>query len=104
MLSSLNQRAVIEAQTLAPDGAGGYSASWSTIANAWVSLTPMSGADVFGPDTSESRVRHRIVLRRLDGIAAGMRVRIGARAFLIRALLDDGPQAQFLTLAAEEIG
>ena len=59
---------------------------------------------MFGPDASESRVRHRIVLRRLDGIAAGMRVKIGARAFLIRALLDDGPQSQFLRLMTEEIG
>ncbi|HEY8698476.1 MAG TPA: phage head closure protein [Rhizomicrobium sp.] len=104
MLSSLNQRGVIEAQTLTPDGAGGYSASWTTVANAWVSLEPMSGAEMFGPDASESRVRHRIVLRRLDGIAAGMRVKIGARAFLIRALLDDGPQSQFLRLMTEEIG
>jgi SPP1 family predicted phage head-tail adaptor len=104
MLSTLNQRGVIEAQTLVPDGAGGYSASWTTVANAWVSLEPMSGADVFGPDASESRVRHRIVLRRLDGVAAGQRVRIGARAFLIRALLDEGREAQFLTLVTEEIG
>ena len=103
MLSQLNQRAVIEAQTLVPDGAGGYSASWTSIATVWAAIEPVSGGDVFGPDANESRVRTSIVIRRRTDITAGMRVRIGSRAFLIHAILDDGPRAQFITLLTEEI-
>jgi len=103
MLSQLTQRAVIVAQTLAPAGGGGYSASWSTVANVWASIEPISGADVFGPDASESRARYRIVLRRRTDVIAGMRVRIENRAFVIRAVLDDGPLSQFMTLLTEEL-
>ena len=104
MLSQLNQRASLQAQALAPDGGGGYSATWDTFATVWTAIEPISGADVFGPDTNESRVRYRLTLRRRTDVAAGMRVRVGQSAFVIRAVLDDGPLSQFMTLLTEEIG
>ena len=104
MLSQLNRRVTLEAQTLAPDGGGGYSASWNVIATVWAAIEPISGADVFGPDASEARVKYRVVLRRRTDVAAGMRVNDGGRLFAIHAVQDDGPQSQFLTLMAEKIG
>ncbi|MBV9571447.1 MAG: phage head closure protein [Alphaproteobacteria bacterium] len=103
MLSSLNRRVTLEAQTLLPDGGGGYSAGWSTLATVWAEIEPVSGADVFGPDASEARVRYRITIRRRTDVAAGMRATDGGRVFTIHAVLDDGPQAQFLTLMTEKI-
>ncbi len=103
MIGELNQRASIAARTLTPDGGGGFSESWDTIANVWVSVAPNSGGDVFGPDQAESRVRHRIALRRLSTVAAGQRVIVGARTFRIHAVLDEGPQATLMTLLCEEL-
>ncbi|HEV2561924.1 MAG TPA: phage head closure protein [Rhizomicrobium sp.] len=103
MIGELNQRAAIEAKTLTPDGGGGYSESWDVVANVWVSVAPNGGSDVFGPDQAESRVRHRISLRRTNVVAAGQRVIVGARTFRIHAVLDEGPQAPLMTLLCEEL-
>ncbi len=104
MLSSLNRRVTLEAQTLAPDGGGGYSASWDALATVWAAIEPIGGADVFVPDASEARVKYRVTIRRRSDVLAGMRVNDGGRLFAIHTVLDDGPQSQFLTLMTEQIG
>lgn len=104
MLSTLNRRMTLEAQTLTPDGGGGYTTGWYTIATIWASIEPVSGGDVFGPDASEARVKYRVTLRRRSDVLAGMRVNDGGRLFAIHAVLDDVPQSQFLPLMTEKIG
>lgn len=104
MLSTLNRRVTLEAQTLTPDGGGGYSGGWDTVATVWAAIEPVSGAEVFGPDASEARVRYRVMVRRRTDVFAGMRVNDAGRLFTIKSVLDDGPQSQFLTLTTEKIG
>ncbi|HEX3653730.1 MAG TPA: phage head closure protein [Rhizomicrobium sp.] len=104
MLSQLNRRVALETQTLTPDGGGGYSGGWSTVATVWAEIEPISGSDVFGPDAGEALVKYRVAIRRRTDVIAGMRVNDGGRLFIIRAVLDEGPQSQFLTLLAEKIG
>jgi SPP1 family predicted phage head-tail adaptor len=104
MLSKLNQRAVLAAPVLVPDGGGGYSATWQTFATVWAAVEALTGADVFGPDAEESRVRFRITIRRRSDVIAGQRVTAGGRTYAIRAVLDDGPHSQILTLLTETIG
>jgi len=103
MIGKLNQRGLIEAKALTPDGGGGFSESWETVTSAWLSLEPLSGTDGFGPDANESRVRHKIVLRRLAGIEAGNRITVGARHFAVRTVLDQGPREPLITLLCEEL-
>jgi SPP1 family predicted phage head-tail adaptor len=103
MIGALNQRAAIAAKMFEPDGGGGFEDGWSTIATAWVRIEPRSGANVFGPDRNEQQVRHRLTLRRNENIVAGQRVNVGARWFTIESVLDEGPQAQTMTLICEEI-
>ena len=102
-IGSLNQRALLLANTLAPDGGGGFSDSWDAFATVWVAVEPIGGTDAFGPDRLESRVRHKLTLRRRSDVAAGQRVQIGARLFRIHSVLDEGPQAASMTLLCEEL-
>ena len=102
MINSLNQRAIIEAPVRVPDGAGGGTESWSTLAIVWAGLVPLTAADKFGPDALESRVKHKLTIRRLASIGAGMRAAIGSRLFAIRGVLDEGPRASLMTLLVEE--
>lgn len=104
MLSQLNRRVTLEAQTLNPDGGGGYSGGWSTVATVWAAIEPVTGSDVFGPDAGEARVKYRIAIRRRTDVFAGMRANDGGRLFVINSVLDEGPQSQYLTLLAEKIG
>ena len=103
MLSELNQRATLLARTLTPDGGGGYSESWAAFATVWIALEPLGATDTPHASKLESRVRHRITLRRRSDLAAGQRVTVGARTFRVHAILDDGPRAPFVRLQAEEI-
>jgi SPP1 family predicted phage head-tail adaptor len=102
MIGALNQRATIEARTSASDGGGGFDDGWTAVATAWVRIEPKSGADVFGPDRNEQKMRYRLTLRRNADVVAGQRVSVGARRFAIESVLDEGPQAQTMTLLCEE--
>jgi len=103
MLSTLDQRAALQVNTLTPDGGGGFTETWETVAMVWVKIAPASAADTFGPDALESRARHRVTLRRRTDIAAGQRLAVAARTFKIHGLLDEGPRAPFITLLCEEL-
>jgi SPP1 family predicted phage head-tail adaptor len=103
MLSTLTQRAMLLARTLTPDGSGGFGESWSAFANVWVALTPLAATDTLGAAHLESRVRHKIVLRRRRDLAAGQRVCVGQRVFRVHGVVDDGPRAPFITLQCEEL-
>ncbi len=103
MLSTLDQRAALQAKTLTPDGGGGFSESWETFAVVWVKVAPASAADSFGPDALESRARHKVTLRRRTDVAAGQRLAVGSRTFKVHGILDEGPRAPFITLLCEEL-
>jgi SPP1 family predicted phage head-tail adaptor len=103
VIGGLDQRASLQAKVLTPDGGGGHAESWQTFASVWVSVSPIGASDAFGPDALESRVRHRLTLRRRSDLAAGQRVLVGARSFKVHALLDEGPRGETVTLLCEEL-
>jgi SPP1 family predicted phage head-tail adaptor len=103
MIGALNQRAQLLANTLTPDGGGGYVSDWEIFATVWIALIPLGGSDAFGPDALEARVRHKILLRRRSDVAAGMRASVGARTFRIHTVIDEGPRAATMTLLCEEL-
>lgn len=103
MIGELDRRATLQAKVLTPDGGGGYAESWQTFGSMWVKISPIAATDAFGPDALESRVRHRLTLRRRSDLAAGQRVLVGARTFRVHALLDEGPRTSTVTLLCEEL-
>jgi SPP1 family predicted phage head-tail adaptor len=103
MLSTLTQRARLLARVLTPDGGGGFGESWSMFATVWIALTPLAATDTLGAAHLESRVRHRITLRRRGDLAAGQRVAVGQRTFRVHGVVDEGPRAAFITLQCEEL-
>lgn len=103
MIGTLNQRALLLANTLAPDGGGGFTDEWEAFATVWAAVEAISGSDDASADRLESRVRHRVALRRRSDVAAGQRVQIGARLFRIHTVLDSGPQSPLMTLLCEEL-
>jgi len=103
MLSLLTNRASLLARTLTPDGGGGFVESWDAFATVWLALEPLATSDAPNADHLESRIRHRITLRRRNDLAAGQRIAIGARTFRVHAVRDPGPRAAYLTLDVEEL-
>ena len=103
MLNQLDQRAALQADTLTPDGGGGYTESWQTFALVWVKVAPAGATDTVSSDALQSRARHRITLRRRSDVAPGQRIAVGARCFKVHAVLDEGPRESLITLLCEEL-
>ena len=101
MIGELNQRIRILAQTCDPDGGGGYTETWNVIATVWADVEPRIGDNVFVADALQSRVQHRVTIRRNAAILIGMRVTAGAATLAINAILDDG--SPLITLICEEL-
>jgi len=103
MLSTLNQRATLYARVFTPDGGGGFTDSWTAFASVWIALAPLDAADTVNAGHLESRVRHRITLRRRSDLAAGQRAVMAQRTFRVHGILDEGPRAAYVTLQCEEL-
>ena len=101
MIAELNQRANILAPTLTPDGGGGTTATWNTVATVWAKLEPLSGGETFAGQAPRSTVRYRITLRRNAATIVGRRVAIGLRSFRIADVLDDG--SPLVSLLCEDL-
>ena len=103
MLSSLNQRAALQANTLTPDGGGGYNDAWQTFALVWIGIVPLTPMERFGPDRLEAKARHRLRLRRRNELAVGQRGVVGERRFAVLGFVDEGPPSPLITLLCEEL-
>jgi len=101
-IGDARQRIVLESKVLAADGGGGYAESWEPYAVVWAVLEMESGSKPLEAGRPEMRVSGRFIIRRRGDVSVNHRVRIGARLFGIRAIVDAGPQSPALTLLCEE--
>ena len=101
MIGELNQRVRILAQTRDPDGVGGYSESWNVVATLWADVESRAGNNVYAADALQSRVQHRVTIRRNAAVSVGMRASVGTLTLTIHAMLDDG--SPLITLLCEEL-
>jgi len=101
MIGELNQRVRILAQTRDPDGGGGYTEVWNVIATVWADVAPRAGSNVFAADALQSRVEHRVTIRRNAAVLVGMRATVDTLTLTIHAILDDG--SPLITLICEEL-
>lgn len=104
---NLNRALVLEGVVRAPDGAGGYTETWTALGTLWAEVLPGSGSDTLGEERMLSAVPYRITVRAApQGAAsrpvAGQRFREGARLFLIKAVTERDPRGRYLTCFARE--
>lgn len=95
-IGRLRHRLTLEAATRTPDGGGGASESWSTVATVWASITPTGGAEAVDADALAGRVSHEIVFRHRPGVEPAMRLRRGSRLFEIAAVIDTDERGRWL--------
>jgi SPP1 family predicted phage head-tail adaptor len=101
-IGRLRHRAILEAKALTADGGGGFTEAWEPYALVWAELVPASGDEQVSAGRVESRVSHRLIVRRRTDVSANHRVRIGERVFAIAAVIDEGPRSFWVTLLVEE--
>lgn len=101
------RRLTLEERQTAPDGAGGFSVTWTALGVVWADMAPGASGLIAGGDTPLARVTWRITIRaEPEGRAArprpGQRFRDGERLFAIRAVREADASGACLTSIAEE--
>jgi SPP1 family predicted phage head-tail adaptor len=98
----LGRRLVLEAPVETPDGAGGVSRGYETVATIWAEVTPLSArGEVVAADAGATRA-YRILVRVGPDITSRHRLRDGARVFRIVSVRAADASRRFVEIRAEE--
>lgn len=101
-VGALRRRLVLEAPVATPDGLGGATESFQTVASLWGQVEWLAGREMWRMGRPEQLATHRVTLRWRPGVDAGQRLRDGARLFDIRAVADpDGGRRRLVCLVEE---
>lgn len=101
-VGNLRRRVTLEAAARAPDGGGGVAVTWSPVATVWAEIKALSGAEAVIAEGLQGKVTHGIVIRKRMDVSPAMRLRYGARIFIIWAVLDRDGSDPFIRIQAEE--
>ncbi|WP_202615434.1 phage head closure protein [Rhizobium deserti] len=98
----MTARLDLEAPQLLPDGQGGGTVTWEVVASLWARIEPVSFVVAEQAAAETGRITHRIWLAHRPEIAAGRRLRKGARIFTIKLVRDPDETARYLVCQCEE--
>lgn len=102
-VGALRRRLVLEAPVATPDGLGGATLDFETVAALWGQVEWLSGGEQWRLGRPEQVATHRITLRWRAGVDAGQRLRDGERIFDIRAVADPEDGRRRLICLVEEV-
>lgn len=98
----LRMRLTLEHATATPDGAGGSTLSWNTVATVAADVTPINADERMVGEGLADLVTHRIVIRKRSDVSTSERFRLGDRLFRIRGLADPQEDGRYLVCLCEE--
>lgn len=103
-LGGMRRRLELQQEVRTPDGGGGYTVNWSTVATVWAEVEPISGRERFEAMRLQGEVTHRIVVRHRRDLTPDhtWRLRLGSRSFNVRAVINQGERDRFLELLCQE--
>jgi SPP1 family predicted phage head-tail adaptor len=106
MIGKFRKSLSLEQEALVPDGAGGLASSWTVVATLWGYMEPIGAAALFHTRNLEKRCTHLVTVRyRPDiQIQTGMRLSLGSRTFMIRAIVNQDERNRFIEMMVEEGG
>ncbi len=103
-VGALRRRLLLEAAVATPDGLGGTTQAFETVAAVWAQLEWLAGGEHWRRGRPEQVATHRVTLRWRAGVDAGQRLRDGDRLFDIHAVADPDGGRRRLVCLVREIG
>jgi SPP1 family predicted phage head-tail adaptor len=100
-IAALRERLLLEQPVRTPDGGGGATVTWETVAELWAHVRPISGDERLRHDQLAGRVTHVVWIRHRPGVLPAMRFRQGARIYEIVAALEVGHRTHLKCLCEE---
>lgn len=102
-IGDLKKRIDVQAQTRTPDGAGGFTISWVTIASQIAAaIWPVSANEQIQAQAVTMIVTHRIRIRYRHILKSGWRVSWAGKYFNIVSVVDVSMQHKWLDLMCKE--
>ncbi len=104
---SLNRKLTLEDPVKTPDGAGGFSVTWTALGDIFASVQLRSGRERAGNSVSLASVTYKIILRAAPVGAPsrplpGQRFTDGAQVFEIEAVAEFDARGRYLIAFAKE--
>ena len=103
-IGALRHRLVLESAARVPDGGGGATRTWTTLAELWAAIDPIKGTESVVAEAVAGRVLFSIHIRYRTDVTPAMRFRLGTRIFEILAVLDADDRRRFLKCLVVERG
>ncbi len=103
MIGDLTHRVTLQAVTRTPDGGGGFTESWSDLADAptvYAAIRPLSGAEVFRFRQVSTEATHRIVIRYRADLTPARRIVHASDVYDIVSVVDADGRREFLDITA----
>lgn len=103
----LNRALELQEATRSPDGAGGFSVTWTVLGTLWAEVVPGTGRDPAGEEVVLASVPCRITVRAAAVGATGrpkpgQRLCEGGRVFAVLAVAERDPAGRYLTCFCRE--
>lgn len=102
-IGALRHRLMLENPIDADDGFGGFVRSFAPGPMLWAEIAPVRAADRFVAGRNEWTLTHRVTMRRRDDVTPGVRLRFGARVFVVHAAQASAARDDRLVCQCEEI-
>jgi SPP1 family predicted phage head-tail adaptor len=100
----MRHRLTLEKAARTADGAGGATLAWNAAATLWGEIVPVKAEERPRGEGLADMALCKITIRHRTDVAAGDRLRLGSRLFLILAVSDPAEDKRFLACLAEEGG
>ncbi|MFB9951346.1 phage head closure protein [Rhizobium puerariae] len=98
----MTARLDLEAPERAADGQGGAVVNWQVAASLWARIEPVSFLVTEEAAAERGTITHRIWIRFREDVAAGQRLRKGARTFAVKLVRDPDETRRYLVCQCEE--
>lgn len=87
-IGDMRHRVVLQQVARTPDGGGGAAETWSTVAELWAAIRPISGDERVAADALAGQLTHEVWVRHRTAVTPAMRFLVGTRILDIRAVID----------------
>ena len=93
----------VEQKTTTPDGIGGGSEQWSTFAETWAAIWPVSASETVKNMQASGEITHRVRIRFIDSVTKDMRITYGSREFeIVQPPINFEERNQYLDILCKE--
>ena len=99
----LRHMVTVQEKTRVSDGMGAATETWSTFADVWAGIWPITAGEQIDNQQIEHQLTHRVQIRYLADLKSSMRVLFGSRILEIVSIINPDERNQRLDLLCTEV-